>query len=50
MEIDLSPTIFYSPCAFIKTRIDGIALGTEHLKRNELDEKLRRLLQNILLF
>jgi Crinkler effector protein N-terminal domain len=39
-EEPLKETTFDLPHAFVNTRIDGIALGTEHLKRSILVEKL----------
>ena len=43
MEFDSSSTTFDSSRVFVNTKIDGIALGTEHLKRNELIGKLQLL-------
>ncbi|KAI3641438.1 hypothetical protein MIR68_000568 [Amoeboaphelidium protococcarum] len=43
MEVDSGANAFGSSNAFINIRIDGIALGTEHLKRNELVGKLQLL-------
>ena len=43
MEVDSCPATLDSRRAFVNIKIDGIALGTEHLKRRELVGKLQSL-------